>query len=145
MLFRSEKGKCVLPLMPISGKCTTVTSPPLRLTASAQARAPVIGAREFTALFGYNVAVIHDDGNLSECHELVEGNGNAFQRINAARQSRGHVSFGEGEVAALCLNHQRRGPFLSRSYRIPGHGGSGRKQSRQQNPFHGHRSLPFGI
>ncbi len=63
-----------------------------------QARAPVIGAGEFTALFGYNVAVIHDDGNLSECHELVEGNGNAFQRINAARQSRGMFPSGKGKL-----------------------------------------------
>ena len=38
-LFKSEKGKCVLPLMPTSGKWTTVTSPPRLLTASRHFRA----------------------------------------------------------------------------------------------------------
>src|SRR5690606_4813397 len=38
-LFRSEKGKCVLPFTPISGRCITVASPPCLLIVAAQIRA----------------------------------------------------------------------------------------------------------
>src|ERR1044072_3692892 len=38
-LFKSEKGKCVLPLRPTLGRWTTVTSPPRLFTASRHFRA----------------------------------------------------------------------------------------------------------
>ena len=38
-LFKPDMRKCVLPLMPISGRCTTVTSPACLLTVSRQSRA----------------------------------------------------------------------------------------------------------
>jgi hypothetical protein len=56
-LFKSENAKCVLPLMPISGRCTSVTSPPCLLTVSRHARAICSRARQLSCA-GRSVGVL---------------------------------------------------------------------------------------
>ena len=110
-LFRSENGKCVLPRMPISGRCTTVTSPPRRFTASLQSLAiarrtrQVVLARIRRRLLRNVVAVEDDDRDLRELHELRQRHADRLQRAAGARHRRRHFAFREDEVAARFIGN----------------------------------------